>query len=82
MFHEYGISVDDMEPDFRVKIDGLRPHTPPSFSAVYEMWALEFEVAYEEGSMLIKGRSGESASIPRSPKSGLIDRTSPVGLSF
>lgn len=22
MFHEYGISVDDMEPDFRVKIDG------------------------------------------------------------
>jgi type I restriction enzyme M protein len=22
MFHEYGISVDDMEPDFRVKVDG------------------------------------------------------------
>src|ERR1700761_8221220 len=22
MFHEYGISVDDMEPDFKVKVDG------------------------------------------------------------
>lgn len=22
MFHEYGVSVDDMEPDFRVKVDG------------------------------------------------------------
>jgi type I restriction enzyme M protein len=24
MFHEYGISVDDMEPDFRVKVDGSK----------------------------------------------------------
>jgi hypothetical protein len=22
LFHEYGISVDDMEPDFKVKVDG------------------------------------------------------------
>jgi type I restriction enzyme M protein len=22
MFHEYGISVDDMEPDFKMKVDG------------------------------------------------------------
>ena len=30
---------------------GLRPHTPPS--AVYEIWASEFDVAYEEGSMFL-----------------------------
>ena len=24
MFHEYGISVNDMEPDFRVKVDVIR----------------------------------------------------------
>jgi type I restriction enzyme M protein len=24
LFHEYGISVDDMEPDFKVKVDGSR----------------------------------------------------------
>ena len=22
LFHEYGVSVDDMEPDFKVKVDG------------------------------------------------------------
>jgi hypothetical protein len=30
---------------------GLRPHTPPS--AVYEIWASEFDVAYSEGGMFL-----------------------------
>ena len=62
------------------RFSSTRPYTPPS--DVYEVWAAEFDVAYEEGGMLLLTMHPSTRSSRRLEKTGRAGSSSPFDVEL